>query len=283
MVMREREVFSLGPHGLHRLAYTEWGEPANQRVVICVHGLTRTGRDFDALAGRLAADYRVACPDLPGRGRSHWLAAPGDYVPLTYLGDLVTLIARLDVEEVDWVGTSLGGLLGIMLAAQPDSPIRKLVINDIGAFVPHGCLERIVDYVGTDPHFATLEALEGYLREVHATFGPLTDAQWQHLARHSARPDTVAGGFRLHYDPKLAQPFRESAGVDLDLWPLWERITCPVLILRGSESDVLPLDIAEAMLTRGPAAELVEFPDVGHAPALMDDAQIDVIRDWLAR
>ncbi len=283
MLIREHSVLSLGPHGFHRLAYTEWGDPDNRHVLLCVHGLTRNGRDFDDFASALATEYRVACPDLPGRGRSHWLVVPADYKLTTYLADLVTVIARLDVDEVDWVGTSLGGILGIMLAAQPNSPIRKLVVNDVGAFIPKATLARINGYVGQDPHFPTIEALEAYLRDVYAPFGPLTDAQWRHLARHSARPDTARGGWRLHYDPDLAAPFRESHEADMDLWPLWERIACPVLILRGAESDILPLDIAEAMLTRGPSAELIEFPDVGHAPMLMDERQIEAVREWLSR
>lgn len=283
MTMRELSVWSLGPHGFHKVAYTQWGDPTNRRVLVCVHGLTRCSRDFDEFAKVLSSEYRIACPDLPGRGRSHWLVVPTDYKPPTYLTDLVALIARLDVDEVDWVGTSLGGILGIMLAAQPNNPIRKLVINDVGAFIHKSALERIKGYVGHDPHFASIEELEAYLREVHAPFGPLTDAQWRHLAQHSARPDATHGGWRLHYDPDIAVTFRESAESDMDLWPFWERISCPVLILRGAESDVLPLDTAEKMLTRGPTAELVEFPGVGHAPMLMDIRQIDVVREWLDR
>lgn len=283
MTMREHSVWSLGPHGFHKLAYSEWGDPTNRQVIVCVHGLTRNGRDFDAFAETLAPEYRLACPDLPGRGRSHWLPASADYKIPTYLADLVTLIARLDVDEVDFVGTSLGGILGITIAAQPNSPIRKLVVNDIGAYVPRATLDRIKGYVGRDPHFDDLEGLEAYLRDVHAPFGPLSDAQWRHLAQHSARADTTRGGWRLHYDPDLAIPFRNSQDGDLDLWPLWERISCPVLILRGEQSDVFPADIAEAMLTRGAGAELIEFPDVGHAPMLMDDRQIEVVREWLGR
>jgi len=283
MTMHERGVWSLGPHGFHKVAYTEWGDAANPRAVICVHGLTRNSRDFDALAAALSAEYRVACPDLPGRGRSHWLPVAADYKAPTYLADMVAMIARLGVDEVDWVGTSLGGILGIMLAAQPNSPIRKLVVNDVGAYIAKATLERIKGYVGTDPHFATLEAVETYLREVYAPFGALTDAQWRQLAHHGARADAAHGGWRLHYDPDLAATFKESFDADLDLWPLWERISCPVLILRGADSDVLPIDIAEKMLTCGPAAELIEFPGCGHAPALMDARQIEVVCEWLSR
>ena len=267
MAMNENSYLSLGAHGFHRIVYSEWGTADGRRTVICVHGLTRNGRDFDALAQVLEADFRIACPDLPGRGRSHWLP-------------VATLIARLGIDEVDWVGTSLGGLLGMMLAAQPNSPIRRLVLNDIGAFVAKEALARICSYVGADPLFADIDALEGYLRQIHAPFGPLTDAQWRHIASHSARPEP-AGGVRLHYDPALAVAFKEGFDADVELWPLWDAISCPVLILRGGESDILSHETAATMLTRGPEAELIDFPGIGHAPMLMDAAQIAAVHDFL--
>jgi pimeloyl-ACP methyl ester carboxylesterase len=282
MSMVENSYLSLGAHGFHKIVYSEWGRGDNERVVICVHGLTRNGRDFDFLCDALQSDFRLACPDLPGRGRSHWLPVPAEYRPPVYMSDLASLIARLGVEQVDWVGTSLGGLLGMMLAAQPNSPIHKLVVNDIGAFVQKAALQRLCSYVGTDPSFPDMAAVEGYLRDIHSPFGPLTDEQWQHIALHSARHDP-AGGFRLHYDPGLAAPLKEGFDNDVDLWGLWEMITCPVLILRGAESDILLKETAEEMLTRGPASELVEFPGIGHAPMLMDSAQIAVVREWLLR
>jgi pimeloyl-ACP methyl ester carboxylesterase len=282
MPMTENSYLSLGAHGFHRIVYGEWGSDA-ARTVVCVHGLTRNGRDFDALAEALQTDFRIVCPDLPGRGRSHWLPVATEYGPPAYLADMAALIARLGEDEVDWVGTSLGGLLGMMLAAQPNNPIRRLVLNDIGAFVGKEALRRISGYVGTDPLFADLDALEGYLREVHAPFGPLTDAQWRHLATHSARPDPAGDGFRLHYDPGLAAPFKAGFDADVDLWPLWDAIACPVLILRGADSDILSHETAETMLTRGPEAELIEFPGIGHAPMLMDPAQITAVREFLLR
>lgn len=279
MAMRERSYLSLGVHGFHRVAYTEWGAADEARVAICAHGLTRNGRDFDFLAHALEDRYRIACPDLPGRGKSHWFAVHGDYRPPVYLSDMAALIARMDVPEIDWIGTSLGGILGMTLAAQPNTPIRKLVVNDVGAFIERAAISRICSYVGQDPSFRSLEALEAYLREVHAPFGPLTDAQWRHLAIHSARRDEAAEVWRLHYDPELAAPLKE--GFVEDLWPLWEAITCPVLIVRGAESDILLHETAEEMLTRGPEAELIELPGIGHAPMLMDPDQIAVVRDWL--
>jgi pimeloyl-ACP methyl ester carboxylesterase len=281
MAMRERSYLSLGAHGFHRLAYSEWGARGGPRVAICVHGLTRNGRDFDFLAQGLEDHYRVACPDLPGRGKSHWFAVHSDYRPPVYASDLAALIARMDVPDIDWIGTSLGGILGMTLAAQPNTPIRKLVLNDVGAFIDKAGLARISDYVGRDPAFRSLEALEAYLRDINAPYGPLTDAQWRHLAIHGARRDEAAEVWRLHYDPGLAEPFKEGFSEDIDLWAVWEAITCPVLIFRGAESDILLHETAEEMLTRGPEAELVELPGIGHAPMLMDPAQITVIRDWL--
>ncbi|TVR77987.1 MAG: alpha/beta hydrolase [Rhodospirillales bacterium] len=281
MAMHEHSYLSLGPHGFHRIAYYEWGQPSAKRALVCVHGLTRRGRDFDFIAEALEDQYRVACPDLPGRGNSHWLPVPADYGPPTYVQDMAALIARLDVAEVDWIGTSLGGLLGMMLAAQPNTPIRKLVVNDVGGYIGKAALERIAGYVGNDPEFETIEGLEGYLRQVAAPFGPLTDSQWRHLAEHSVRHDPKTGKLRLHYDPRLAEPFKEGFSEPVTIWPVWDAIKCPVLVLRGAQSDVLLKETAEEMLTRGPKAELAEFPGVGHAPMLMDPDQIRIVRDWL--
>ena len=281
MPMTEKNFMSLGLHGFHKIAYTQWGQAHNSEVLVCAHGLTRNGRDFDFISENLSDHYRVACPDLPGRGHSHWLPVHSDYIPQTYLSDMAALMARLGAEQVDWLGTSLGGLLGLTLAAQPNSPIRKLVLNDFGAFVAKQALDRIAEYVGTDPAFPDLAALEAYLREVHAPFGPLDDAQWRHLAEHSARRDIQEDVWRLHYDPRLAKPFKEGFSEDMNLWPLWDSVSCPVLILRGAESDILSHETAQQMLMRGPMAELIEFPGVGHAPMLMGPDQIRVVREWL--
>src|SRR5215470_576684 len=276
--MNQRSLLGLGPHGFHRIAYVEWGE-ARDGTVICVRGLTRNGRDFDHLAAALAGARRVVCPDMAGRGRSNWLADGADYGYPQYCADMNALIARLGVETVDWVGTSMGGLIGLMLAAMPGSPIRRLVLNDIGPFVPKAALVRLAGYVGKDPAFADLAALEAYLRQVHAGFGPLGDDEWRHLAQHGHRRD-AAGGLRLVYDPAIGRAFAGEP-VDVDLWSLWERVTCPVLLLRGGRSDLLLRETADAMTARGPRARLVEFPEAGHAPALMAAHQIAVVKDWL--
>ncbi|WP_026870471.1 alpha/beta fold hydrolase [Inquilinus limosus] len=276
----EHYFLGLGLGGFHRLAYAAWGHDRSQPPVLCVHGLTRNGRDFDALAADLAWSGRaVICPDVVGRGRSGWLANPALYGYPQYLADAAALIARLDVPAVDWVGTSMGGLIGMMLAAQPNTPIRRLVLNDVGPFIPQAALQRIGSYVGQDPVFADIDGLEAYLRRVHAPFGPLTDAQWRHLATHSARRRND-GTLGLAYDPGIAAAFAGPIA-DVDLWMVWDQIRCPVLVVRGAESDLLTAATAERMAAR-PDTVLITVAGCGHAPALMAPGQIAPIRDWLA-
>jgi pimeloyl-ACP methyl ester carboxylesterase len=280
MSMTAHSLRCLGPHGFHRVAYTEWPGPAGARTLLCVHGLTRTGRDFDDLARALSAHYRVVCPDVVGRGKSEWLSHPEDYGYPLYVSDMAALIARLGVEEVDWVGTSMGGLIGMLMAANPGAPIRRMVMNDIGPLIAKPGLQRIAGYVGGDPSFRDLDALEAYLRQVSKPFGPLSDAQWRHLATHAARskPDGTLG---LAYDPRIGDAFKNVEVADIDLWPAWDAVRCPTLVIRGAETDLLRRADAEAMTRRGPLAQLVEFAGIGHAPALMSDDQIGAIRDFL--
>ncbi len=281
--MRQASVACLSAAGFHATAYTDWGPERAARPVVCVHGLTRNGHDFDILAGRLATTGRRAvCPDVVGRGDSDRLADPAGYGYPQYLADMTALLVRLDCAEVDWIGTSMGGLIGLMLAAQPGTPIRRLVINDVGPFIPKASLERIAGYVGADPRFPDLAAAEAYFRKVHAPFGALSDAQWRRLTEASVRPHE-AGGLRLAYDPGIAAAFKPGEMEDIDLWPLWDKIACPTLVLRGAESDLLLAETARDMAARGPRAEVLTVPGCGHAPALLDDSQTGPILDWLAR
>ncbi|MDF1553120.1 MAG: alpha/beta hydrolase [Deferrisomatales bacterium] len=270
------------PHGFHRVAYHEWGDPDCERVVVCAHGLTRNGRDFDALAKALSDCCRVVCPDMAGRGQSEWLSYPQDYGYPVYLGDAAALVARLGARRVDWVGTSMGGLIGMLLAANPGTPVRRLVLNDVGPFIPKRALERIAAYVGNAPAFHDLGSVEAYLREVHAPFGSLSDEQWRHLAEHSTRvlPD---GTFALHYDPAIGTTLRAAPFQDVDLWAVWDAVRCPTLVLRGADSDLLMPEVAAEMARRGPRAQVVEVAGVGHAPALLAPDQIERIRSWLFR
>jgi pimeloyl-ACP methyl ester carboxylesterase len=326
------------PSGFHEVFYTDWGDPAAERVIVCCHGLTRNGRDFDHLAARLASgiDFalaeqetdaaeagprhaggfgarlasllfgrpsaspepqrilldpkrvpiRVICPDIAGRGRSEWLRDPVHYGYPQYMSDMTALIARLGVPQVDWIGTSMGGLIGMFLAAAPNAPIRTLVVNDVGPILPRSALARIAEYVGRDERFANLTELEAHLRRIHASFGPLTDVQWRHLAQHGHRFH-ADGSYGLAYDPGIAVNVR-AAVRDWDFWPSWDAITCPTLLLRGAQSDLLGAEVAEAMSQggpkgRGPKATLVSFEGIGHAPALMSTDQIEIVAQWLAR
>jgi pimeloyl-ACP methyl ester carboxylesterase len=278
---RQRTVRCASPKGLHRIAYQDWGEAANERVLVCVHGLTRCARDFDTLASALAGHYRVVCPDVAGRGDSDWLADPMLYQLPQYVADMVTLIARLDVESVHWVGTSMGGLIGMALASMPGSPVARLVINDAGPVITRASLERIATYVGGAPIFPSLEAAEQYVRAVSAPFGPHSDAQWRFLTEVVLRPNP-GGGFRMHYDPAIAQPFRATLPEkDLELWPMWDAIRCPTLVLRGEHSDLLARETCSRMAERGPKARVLEIPGIGHAPTLMFDEQVAVVREFL--
>ncbi|WP_374371837.1 alpha/beta fold hydrolase [Dongia sp.] len=277
--MREGHFLGLSPAGFHRVAYTEWGDPKASRVVICCHGLTRNSRDFDALAEDLSRDCRVICPDIVGRGKSDWLRDPLHYGYPQYCADMNALIARLGVDEVLWVGTSMGGLIGMTLAASAGSPIRRLVVNDVGPFVPKAALQRIAEYVGLDNRFSSLAAIETHLRKVLAPFGPLTDVEWQHLVAHGHRRH-ADGTFGLAYDPAIVNNVR-LAIQDWDLWALWDRIACPILVIRGAQSDLLLPETAAEMTRRGPRAELVTWDGMGHAPALMAPEQIAAVRAWL--
>lgn len=278
---RSRTVQCVSPRGLHRIAYREWGEPRNPRVLVCVHGLGRCARDFDALAAAMSGEYRVVCPDVAGRGDSDWLADPMLYQIPQYVADMVTLLARLDAETVHWTGTSMGALIGMTLAAQPNTPLRRLVVNDAGPVIARASLERIASYFGMAPVFPSLEAAEKYVRAVSAPFGPHSDAEWRFLTEVAVRQN-ADGSWRLHYDPKIAEPFRATMPEkDLELWPVWDAIRCPTLVLRGEQSDLLARETCAQMRERGPKATVVEIAGVGHAPTLLHADQIKIVRDFL--
>jgi pimeloyl-ACP methyl ester carboxylesterase len=309
----QESFLSLSQAGFHRIAYLDWGRHSAAQVVVCVHGLSRNSHDFDFLARDLARDCRVVCPDVVGRGDSEWLADKSDYRFSTYLSDAAALIARITAPrppvsfgtfrgrrsssagpaQIDWIGTSMGGLIGMLLAAKPGSPIRRLVLNDVGPFISWGSLYRLKGYVAGGATFRDLAEVETYLREACAPFGPLTDEQWRHLAEHSA---TAAddGRYRLRYDPAIGDGMRVNAPdpelplgpnflAGIDLWSTWAEIRCPTLVLRGADSDVLSHDTLMQMKSRRPGVEVLELPGIGHAPALMSDNQIAAVREFLLR
>ena len=281
---RLHRVQCLTARGLHRMAYWEWGDTANPRVLVCVHGLSRQGRDFDTLAQSLAADYRVICPDVVGRGQSDALADPMAYQFPTYVADMVTLLARLDVESVDWVGTSMGGVIGILLASLPGGPVRRLVLNDIGPQVQVAAIARIAGYLGVAQHWASLDEAADALLAISRGFGPHTREQWLALTRPMLKPD--GDGFKLHYDMNIALPVRavtpeSAASGEALLWYAYDHVTCPTLLLRGADSDLLTHETALAMTQRGPKARLVEFAGIGHAPTLIAPDQSAAVGEFL--
>jgi pimeloyl-ACP methyl ester carboxylesterase len=267
------------------MAYKEWGDPHNSRVLVCVHGVTRVSDDFDHLAQALCKDYRVVCPDVVGRGRSSKLRDSRYYVVPQYVSDMVTLLARVNAESVDWLGTSMGGLIGMGLASLPDTPIRKLVLNDIGPALNFPALTRIAAYIGQDIRFDSFEQAVSYIQTIHATFGPHSDDEWRKLTADVMHQDHD-GRWMRHYDLSLAVPFtmitEESAKQAEALsWAAYDAIGCPTLLTRGGESDLLSPEVAQAMTTRGPKAKLVEFPGIGHAPTFMHADQVEVIKEFL--
>jgi len=281
MDFRKYSVQCVSPSGLHRMAYTEWGAPDNPRVLLCVHGLTRNGRDFDRLAQALAGHYRVVCPDVVGRGQSGRLRDPAGYAIPQYLNDMVTLIARLNVDSVHWLGSSMGGLIGLALASLDNTPIRRLILNDVGPLITAESLERIATYVGVDPTWGSFDEALAYVKEISAPFGRLDEGQWRHLTEHSVGR-RVDGRWGFLYDPQIAAPFKAAfVDQDIELWPLYDRVACPTLVVRGAESELLARATWQQMAERGPRARLVEIPEVGHAPMFLDEAQVAVVRDFL--
>jgi len=274
----------LGFHGFHRIHYLEWGDPKKfnkQETLVCVHGITRNARDFDYLASRLCKNYRVVCPDVVGRGDSDHIGTDDGYNYLQYNADMNALIARLDTPQVNWVGTSMGGIIGMVLASVPQSPIRRLVINDIGPELARDTLLTLSENMEPKEDFSSLEEVETYFRSIYDEFAPMTDEDWKHLTKHSCRR-TSQGKWRLKTDINVGEAFSKSITyLNVDMWDAWDQISCPVLILRGKNSSFLTEEVAARMLATGPKTTLVEFEDTGHTPTLRNDEQVNVICEWL--
>ncbi|MBQ5940136.1 MULTISPECIES: alpha/beta fold hydrolase [unclassified Massilia] len=276
------------PAGLHRVAYKEWGDPHNPKVLVCVHGVTRVGDDFDHLARALCDRYRVVCPDIAGRGRSERLRDPSHYVIPQYVADMVTLIARVtapgDAREVHWFGTSMGGLIGMMLASLEGTPVSRMLVNDIGPVLDQGAMQRIGEYIGQDIRFPSFEAGAEYVKAVSMSFGPHTEEEWFKLSSDVLRQEPD-GQWVRHYDLGLAQPFKaitpeRAASDEAQLWAAWDAIRCPTLLVRGEHSDLLSRETAAEMTARGPKPRLVEIPGVGHAPTFIQASQIAIAREF---
>lgn len=280
---RTGSVRGLSRRSFHRIAFTDWGPAASDRPVLCVHGLTRNGRDFDHLASALAnCGRRVVCPDLPGRGKSERLRDSSDYVLPQYCGDMTVLMAALGTAEFDWVGTSLGGLIGIVLSALPGNPIRRIVINDIGPYLPWAGLLRLGASLNEAPRsFDTIEAAELYYQQVLAPFGQLEAEDWRHFTAHSVQWNAERQHFETLCDPNIAHAFRNPWHYSVDLWKYWDAIDVPILIIRGQHSDLLPQAILSDMLRRNPNATAHTVQNCGHAPSLVARDQIAVIEAFL--
>lgn len=280
-----KSVQCLSPTGLHKMAYKQWGDPANPKVLVCVHGVTRVSDDFDNMARALCGEYRVVCPDVVGRGRSGWLRDPQYYVIPQYVSDMVTLLARLDADTVHWFGTSMGGLIGMGVASLNDSPVTKLVLNDVAPTLNPVALARIGEYIGQDVRFPDFEQAVQYIKAISLTFGPHTDEEWRKLASDVLRQDKDGQWIR-HYDLKLSVPFKAATPestkqAEAMLWAAYDSISCPTLLVRGAQSDLVTPEVAQAMAGRGPKAKVVELQGVGHAPTFMHADQIAIARDFL--
>lgn len=283
--------------GRHDLACWQWGDAASPHLVVCVHGLTRNGRDFDVLANALVSRaggaIRVVCPDIAGRGRSDWLADPGGYQIPFYAADMLVVLAELHrrapIERLSWVGTSMGGLIGMVVAGQPGlplpAPIERLVLNDVGPVIEPVALARIGDYVGKPAHFDSLEQAADAIWRISPTFGPHSSEQWLALTEPMLRP-AAGGGWELHYDPRIALPFKSVSPEairqgEAGLWQLYDQIQARTLLTRGALSDLLSRSTALAMTQRGPKARLVEFEGVGHAPMFVARDQVETVVSFL--
>lgn len=298
--MKTDYYLGISEEGFHRIAYTEWGHthPLNSPI-ICVHGLTRNRHDFDSLASYLSEhEYHVFCPDIVGRGDSDWLKNPLHYTYEQYIADVNVMIARINADQINWIGTSMGGLLGMILASLPKSPIRCLVLNDIGPQIPSQGLARLSKYAGQDPSFSSIEEAKSYFKMIYADFGDLNNEQWLHLTENSIR-EIAQGRYTTKLDQGikvmpakskiawrvLLHPLKALEGTlfDMNLWDIWRKVSCPVLVIHGTHSDILLLETIQKMQQTHPNVEVIEVPNAGHAPALLDPKHQDLIYQWLGK
>ena len=285
------------PEGQHRMVCWAWGDAQAKHAVVCVHGLTRQGRDFDrlaqALVQRSAGAVQVLCPDVAGRGRSQWLTPSGLYQIPQYASDMLALLGHLHagcrIDTLDWVGTSMGGVIGMVLAGQASlpmpSPIRRLVLNDVGPAITWSSIERMQEYAGRYGRYANLAEAAAAMRLISQGFGPVPDEVWMDMSSHMVRP-LPEGGLTLHYDPAIGDPIRAltreaAAAGEETLWSLYDQIQAQTLLIRGLDSDLLTPETARQMTQRGPHAQLLEWPGIGHAPSLTAPEQIDAVAGFL--
>lgn len=280
--MQKHQVMGIDSQGFHNMTYYEWGDSNNPKVLLCVHGLFRNGRDFDDLAQVLSSHYRVICPDMVGRGLSDKVGSPKDYSTLTYLSDITILLAQLAVTKIDYLGTSMGGIIGIVMAAMKNSPIKKLVLNDIGPFVDTKALQRIIAYgkEGSERSFETLGEVEAYLKKIYSSFAQLSPEQWQHLAMCGVWQNPMKQ-YQLAYDPQIIENVILATQNNIPQWALWSRIQCPILLLHASLSDVLSNDTVAKMQQLQTTLKTISIPDIDHPVSLMKKNEIELVKQWL--
>lgn len=293
MAVREGYIKVDEENGDRKLAYASWGDEKNDRVLFCVHGLSRNGRDFDFLAKALENDYRVICPDVAGRGNSDWLIKKKDYNYSTYVMDALSLLDSLNIKKVDWLGTSMGGIMGMIIAAKRPELVNKLVLNDIGPKIPGEALDRIYEYVSIKPEFDSYEQAAKHLKKRMSTFGVYYNDLWDHIFKYSI--EEKDGKFVFRYDSEIVQkmpllarvfgnikkPKRIGKCPDVVLDRYWDSISTPILVINGEESDILSKDTYDKMLSSKNNVDGIRIPDIGHAPMLMDDKQISQVKEWL--
>lgn len=279
---RLSKVLCGGALGLYHMAYRTWGDLENPNTLVCVHGLTRNSLDYVRLANSLSTEYLVVAPDVVGRGESDYAVNPALYTPINYAADMITLLAHINREEVSWLGTSMGGIIGMLLASQKNSPILKLILDDVAPVMSADALRRIVTYVGAPYEFSSYQEASDYAKRVFRYFGLKTDEEWAELISHTFKP--CEKGWRFDYDPNIKVPLEAAlTDQDIDMWPVYNNIKAKTLLIRGGISDLVSADIAEQMSIRGPQAEVKIVPEVGHAPMFMDEFQISLVKDFLKK
>lgn len=280
--MQTKHMLSSHAGGEHRIVYQDWGREDNPNILICVHGLTRNSHDFDYLAEKLSSKYRVIAPDIVGRGSSDWLPDHRLYTIEQYINDMTLLIKHLGATSVDWLGTSLGGIIGMMMAAMPQSPIKRLILNDIGAVITQDAIALLANSLAKVPTFKTLEELRTFLMQAYAHTGTHKEEDWDYMSRYDHRINED-GTYNRNYDPKLLHSMGPILNADIDLWQFWKAVVCPTLIMHGENSMILTADICQQMLATNPHASLVTLPGVGHTPSFMQPSHIEVVTKWLGQ
>jgi pimeloyl-ACP methyl ester carboxylesterase len=298
--MKKGHFLGISEEGFHRIAYTEWGKESPRAPIICVHGLTRQGRDFDSLANYLSErGHHLFCPDIVGRGDSDWLKNPLHYTYEQYIADMTALIARTQKDEITWIGTSMGGLIGMFLSAQTQSPIKRLILNDVGPSIPIQAVMRISKYMGMDPEFSSVTEAKNYYKNIYQDYGELSEDDWTSFTEHSIC-EIAPQKFISKLDPQIKFSFPTKSQIawqailhplktlegglfDIDLWHIFRKVSCPILIIHGNRSDLLLTETILKMKDIHPNVEVIDVPNAGHAPLLKEAIYQEMIFAWIEK